>query len=299
MFAALDFAFADGLPNVIRRVMSHRGEIWLLGESGSEVWYDSGIAGTGAALDFPLRRRPGGIIVYPIATPKSVVEADGSLFWVGSNGMVLRSNGYDAVRVSTHAIEEFIQTRNPTTVDSAVMLTIGGHIVYALTIAGQTLAYDCATKLWHNRSSSADGSGRWLARSHGARQGTLVGDYNSGNVYIGDSQSGLDNGVAVMRQLTTGPLWASTNRAFMNRIEVEMEVGAAAPGTILIEWSNDGGFTFPLSRTVNTGVFSQRKVRAVTTRLGSFRQRVLRITAVGHTTIYAIDADVTAPKAGG
>jgi hypothetical protein len=44
-FAALDFVFSDALPNVIRRVISHRGQIWTVGTNGFEVWYDAGSSG--------------------------------------------------------------------------------------------------------------------------------------------------------------------------------------------------------------------------------------------------------------
>ena len=44
-FDALDFVFSDAVPNVIRRVITHRGQIWTIGESGFEVWYDAAQGG--------------------------------------------------------------------------------------------------------------------------------------------------------------------------------------------------------------------------------------------------------------
>lgn len=297
-FAALDFAFADGLTNVIRLVLKHRGELWLLGESGIEVQYDTGVAGTGAALDFPFRRQTGGVIPYPVATPKSVAIADNSVFWVGRDGLVYRANGYTAVRVSTHAIENILQTNDPGTVVSGMSYSFDGHIFYSVTSGGQTLVYDCATKAWHNRSSSADGSGRWRGNVSVIRGDQyLVGDYTSGKVYFIDRTVGTENGVEMLHQTILPPLWAGTNRAFMNRLEVEMEVGAGAG--VLVEWSDDGGWNFTGSRTLTSGGIGERGVRVYTTRLGSFRQRVFRITASKRAVLYAVDADITAPGAGG
>jgi hypothetical protein len=43
----------------------------------------------------------------------------------------------------------------------------------------------------------------------------------------------------------------------------------------------------------------QTRKRVFTTRLGSFHQRVLRLTRQGSLTLYAVDADITQPLGGG
>ena len=63
-YDALDFAYADGVPNLLRRVMVLRGELWLVGETAMEVWYDAGSSGletTPGTSFFPFRRRAGGV----------------------------------------------------------------------------------------------------------------------------------------------------------------------------------------------------------------------------------------------
>ena len=294
-YDALAFAFSDGLTNVIRRVVAHRGEIWLMGDSGSEVWYDSG------DVDFPFRRQAGGVIDYGVSTPKSIARAELSVFWVGTDAVVYQSNGYVAERISTHAIEAFLQANDCTAVVSGLTHTQSGHTFYSFTLGTRTLVYDTATRLWHDRSSSRDGSGRWLPNVSALRGGVqLLGDSASANVYYIDPTSGLENGVAVRRQTTLPPIYAGTHRAFMNRVEIEMETGGVGPGaTILLEWSDDGGWTFTGLRQLDAGSFPARTMRVVATRLGSFRQRVLRVTMQGHATLYAVDADLTQPLLGG
>ena len=292
-YNALSFAYSDGLPNVIRGAMILAGELWLAGESGLEVWYDYGDP------TFPFLRRA--VIDHGVATPQSLAIADDSLFWVGNDGVAYRSQGYAALRVSNHGIETILQENDPTSVVSGLSHSQSGHIFYCVTQGAQTFAYDCATKLWHNRSSSADGGNRWKPSASGHRGGVqLLGDSGSGKVFRADPNSGLEDGVVVLRQTIMPPIWAGTYRAFMNRLEIEMEVGGVGPGPeVLLEWSDDGGWTFTGSRQLNAGTFSQRNIRVVATRLGSFRQRVLRLTFAGRTTLYAVDADITAPKAGG
>jgi hypothetical protein len=47
---------------------------------------------------------------------------------------------------------------------------------------------------------------------------------------------------------------------------------------ILLEWSDDGGDTFPYSRLVPIGKLGERNLRAIARRLGKSRDRVFRIT---------------------
>ena len=127
-YDALDFAYADGVPNVIRRVMTLRGELWLLGDGGVEIWYDAGSSGletTPGISFFPFRRQNGGVLQTGCGTIRSAAICDGSLFWVGTNGMVNRSVGYKAQRISTHAIEDIIKFNGVTAVSLGAVVFRG------------------------------------------------------------------------------------------------------------------------------------------------------------------------------
>ena len=52
----LSYAFADGTPNVVRKIVQNRGNIWLMGTDSIEPWYDAGLA------NFPYTPRVGGNI---------------------------------------------------------------------------------------------------------------------------------------------------------------------------------------------------------------------------------------------
>ena len=298
-FDALDFAFSDALPNVIRRVISHRGQIWTVGESGFEIWYDAGSSGletTPGTSFFPFRRASGGVIWTGTGSPMSVCRADGSVWWVGLDGIVYRSKGYTPLRVSTHAVEAVIEQTTQVGL-WALTHAFRGHMFYSLTTDNnRTLVYDIATQEWHDRSTSIDGSAAW---------GTTVGASDNNSLHLfGDRVTGWlytlaegadDINLIVIRQATFPPLWAATRRAFCARLEVEMEVGGVnAFGTVLLEWSDDGGRSWGPSRTMSVGAPSELRKRVFTTRLGSFRQRVFRLTAHGVCKLYAADADITA-----
>jgi hypothetical protein len=300
-FDALDFAFSDGLPNVIRRVISHRGQLWTLGEAGFEVWYDAGSSGleTGGTISFfPFRRASGGVVPIGTSSPMSVCRADQSVFWLGIDGLVYRSNGYTPLRVSTHAIEAIIGTN--TVGLYALTHPFRGHWFYCLTTADhRTLVYDVATGNWHERSTSTDGTGPWQAATAAVDNNSihLLGDRTTGAIYT-LAMAASDAGVVTIRQATTPPLWAGTYRAFCARVEIEMESGGAeSPGPVLLEWSDDGARTWGPSRTMSAGAPGDYRHRVYTTRLGSFRQRTFRMTTHGLTRFYALDADIVGGNA--
>jgi hypothetical protein len=300
-YDALDFAYSDGLPNVLRRVISYRSDIWMMGEGGLEIWYDAGSSGletTPGTSFFPFRRRAGGVIATNLSTPRSVCVGDNSVWWIGHDAIVYRSVNYQATRVSTHAVEEILRSLVPLSMVSAVFYSQQGHSFYAINFPYRTLVYDCATQVWHDRSSDAVG-GRWRVNavaSHGPD--LLFGDATSGQLFnptVNAADAGLELGAPMTRQIILPPLWAGTSRAFCSRLEVEMESGDArlTDGDLQLDWSDDGGFTWSGGpRTLTAQVVNGRRQRVFTTRLGSFRQRVFRLTWRGAVTIYAADAAI-------
>ena len=300
-YNALNFAKSEALPDYTQMVVSFQEELWLFGQAHTEVWYDAGTA------NFPFARQTGGVLpTTGIAAPASVCALDNSLFWLGQDRTVYRTaNGYLPARVSTHAIEELLAAY-PSVLDiSAFPITFEGHPWYVLTLpsapnGGATFVYDCATQLWHERSSAISGAGRW-AGNRALQWGPyiLVGDNNSGTIHQLVALLGTEEGLPITRIATLPPLWGGTKRAFMSRLDLEMETGGAySPGQVTLDWSDDGGWTFAGGpRAANTGTASQYSQRVFWTRLGSFRQRVLRLTLKGTTTLYAADADIGAGAA--
>lgn len=75
-----------------------------------------------------------------------------------------------------------------------------------------------------------------------------------------------------------------------------MQAGGPTPtGDVVVDWSDDGGFSWGGGpRTLNAGTSIQTRKRVFTTRLGSFRERVFRLTTQKRTIIYGVDADISA-----
>ena len=286
---ALDFASLDAFPDATLKVETLGTDLWFAGTAGWEIWYDAGNA------DFPLRRRPNGIIKRPIGRMKSIAQGNEQLFWWSFDNRVYATVGYQEKRISTHAIEAVIMAAGAD-IRQAYCYVHLGHIFYVMNLPNETLVYDVVGDVWHNRSSGADGTGPWRPACAAQTVGQpFMGDSGTpGRLLLADRNVSTDAGVAVKRQVVLPPLYAGTRRGFCARLEVEMEVGGAnTPGDILLEWSDDGGITYTGSRTMNAGTASQTRKRVYTTRLGSFRDRVFRLTSQHALTVYAIDADIS------
>jgi hypothetical protein len=299
-YDALDFAYADAVPNILRRVMTLRDELWFIGNTGIEIWYNAGSSGletTPSTSFFPFRRQSGGFISHGANSMKTTASIDGSIFWIGETGTVYRSNGYRAERISTHAIEALIREQGTATVVCSLTYIQDGHSFYAVTFGTLTLVYDCATKVWHERSSGPNAA--WLPLSAAAYgEVPIFGASNSGKLLTTVPFLDTDDGILQQRRVVLPPLWGGTHRAFCARLEVEMEVGAARnPPQLGVSWSDDGGFTFGPQRLMTVGSDGNYRRRVYTTRLGSFRQRTFQLDCTGHTAIYAVDADIQVPGA--
>jgi hypothetical protein len=285
---SLDFASAESAPDDLLRVLVDHREVWLFGERSTEVWVN-----TGAAV-FPFERQPGSILERGTAAAFSPAKMDNSVYWLGDDRIIYRAEGYSPRRVSTHAIEQAIS--GYATVSDAFAFTYSqdGHHFYVLTFptALATWVFDVATGLWHERDSRASdvSIGRWRASSYAYAYGKhLVGDYSAGVVWEMDSDIYTEGTEDLVRTACSPPIHADGARAFMSRLELDMETGvglSSGQGSdpqAMLSWSDDGGRTWtseawaPLGTNVSLGGIGVYRTRVKWQRLGTFRQRVLKV----------------------
>jgi hypothetical protein len=140
--------------NVIAMVVNQR-QVWMLGNSASQVYYNSG------NFPFPFDIVQGGYIEAGCAAAGSAVKLDNSIFWIGNdqrgNALVWRANGYTPQRVSNHAVEFAMQSYPQVTDAKAYAFQDQGHSFYQIYFPsansgrGATWVYDVATGMWHER----------------------------------------------------------------------------------------------------------------------------------------------------
>lgn len=227
----LAFASAEGNPdNIVSLIVDHR-EVWLFGTQSVEVWYDAGTP------NFPLARIQGAFNEIGCAAAYSVAKLDNGLFWLGKDargqGIVYRSNGYNGIRVSTHAVEYAIAQY--TYIQDAFAYTYQqeGHSFYVLIFptANATWVYDVATQAWHERAGFVDGQ---FTRHRSNCQmlysnQIVVGDYQDGRIYAFDLDKYSDDDriqkwLRSWRALPTGT--NNLNRTAHHSLQLDAQTGA-------------------------------------------------------------------------
>ena len=184
----LDFASAEASPDkAVSLIIDHK-ETWIFGNNSIEVWYNSG------AADYPLSPIQGAFNEVGCVAPYSVAKLDNGIFWLGADargqGIVYRANGYQAIRISTHAVEWHIQRYGSLSDALAYTYQQDGHAFYVLIFpqANTTWVFDVATGLWHERAGWINGS---FTRHRSNCQMSfnneiVVGDFQNGNFYALD-----------------------------------------------------------------------------------------------------------------
>lgn len=284
---ALDFASAEGSPDDTIGCISDHRELWLFGKNSAEVWTNTGNA------DFPFQRSGNTFIEHGCVAAASIAKADNTVFWLGADdrgsGIVWRADGYTPMRISTHALEQEIDSYATTSDAFALTYQQGGHSFYALTFptANKSWVYDASIQQWHERAwrnPAANTLHRWRANCHCFFNGVhLVGDYADGRVYALDLDSHTDDGDPIQRIRATAASNAMGLRLFFSSLEVDMETGvgiAAGQGSdprLMLRYSDDGGYTWSNEKTATLGRAGQYGARAKFNRLGSGRNRVWEI----------------------
>lgn len=284
---ALDFATAEGAPDLLKSLLIDHREVWLFGETSTEVFFNSGNS------DFPFERIQGAFIEQGIAAKFSAAKMDNTVYWLSADdrgqGMVQRATGYQPQRVSTHAVEYAISKYS--TIDDAIGYTYQqeGHSFYVLVFptAQATWCFDAASGEWHERLWRDPATGDWgrhRSNCHIAFAGeNIVGDWQSGNLYQLDLDTYTDNGDPLVAVRQTPYLSNGNLYTFFHRLWVDMEVGVGTQSgqgydpMLMLEWSDDGGNTWKNQQWCKVGKVGERTVRAMFRRLGKSRARVFRV----------------------
>ena len=302
----LEFASAEGNPDVVVAVFVDHREVWVFGTNSTEVWYDAGL------LDFPLARIQGAYNELGCAAPYSIAKMDNQIYWLGKDargqGMVYRAAGYMGQRISTHAIEW--QLQEYTDLSDAVGYTYqqDGHSFYVLNFpsANTTWVFDVATGAWHERASFENGQ---FNRHRGNCQmffngQTVIGDYQNGKIYKFDLETYADDGqpqkwLRSWRALPTGA--NSLTRTVQHSLQLDCETGVGlnlgqgSNPQVMLRWSDDGGHTWSNEHWKSMGAIGRYGYRTIWRRLGAtmkIRDRVYEVSGTDPVRIYIMGAEL-------
>jgi hypothetical protein len=234
----LDFASAEATPdNAVALLIDHK-EAWIFGNNSIEVWYNSG------ALDYPLTPIQGAFNEVGCVAPYSVAKLDNGIFWLGADargqGVVYRANGYQAVRVSTHAVEWHIQRYGNLSDAIAYTYQQDGHAFYVLIFpqANTTWVFDVATNLWHERAGWVNGA---FTRHRSNCQMSfnneiVVGDFQNGNLYALDLDvfADYDQPQRWLRSWRALPTSGNNlKRTAQHTLQLDLESGSLDPSVVI------------------------------------------------------------------
>jgi hypothetical protein len=283
--SGLSFSSKDGAPDdLVTLIVDHR-EIYLLGETSSEVWVDQG------TFPFPFTRIPGTSTQHGIAAASSVARLGNSFAYLAKNNrgtaQIVQMNGYIPQRISTHAVENSLTGQ---TISDAVAWTyqLEGHEVYVISFPSiqLTWAYDINSGMWHKWLYTNDMGQYERCRGNCAAvfQGyVLVGDYSNGKIYHLDKSIYTDNGQSVRRLRRAPHLVNDFQRQYFDELQIQfqpgvgLDVGQGQNPQAMLRWSNDGGSTWSNEHWTSIGLVGKYQNRAIWRRLGMARDRIFEV----------------------
>ena len=277
----------ESSPDAIVGVKSDSSNLWFFGTKSTEVFQAN------AALDFAFSRIPGAIVETGCADADTIQEIDNALFWLGTdeNGdaIVWRSDGYNARRISTRAIERKIAESSDFNESYAWVYHERGSAFYMLQVKSlnTTLCLDVASGLWHERSYRNPDTGA-EEQHRGAvhvffKQKHLIGDRLTNQIHEMSLDTYSDNGNPIVRERIS-PTYAQ-DKALVPHAQFELDMepgqglqsGQGSDPQVMMQYSDDGGQTWSSGLWRDMGAVGKYYTRIKWNKLGRSRDRVYKV----------------------
>lgn len=266
----LDVATVEGAPDYLVGVVNDHRELQFYGTDTVEIWYNNGDA------DFPFARQGNAFIERGCIDKNSLVKIDNSVMFIGDDRVCYRLNGYDPVRISTHAIEYHLGRAS---YYRAFTTTLDGHKIYAVNTDAGCFVYDAATGAWHERKSFGKDNYR-VSCATTAYGTTIVGDGYTGKLYTLDLDDYTENGEIIPIEVEIPTIEQNRERLTLYALEIYCETGVGTAldpdPQIIMQYSKDGGRTWSNEMWRTLGAVGEYLVRAVWRTNVEFRQLAIR-----------------------
>jgi hypothetical protein len=298
-FKGSNFALKDAATDLLMGVIENKEELWLIGESTTEIWYDAGGAYFGFARLVGTMLQAGCKARYSIARLFS--EGQDGLIWFGRSergeNVVVRTKGFAIEVISTPAISHAI-AQFPVTSD-AIGYTYqeDGHEFYMLIFpsADRCYCYDASLPpeyAWHQRLSYDPYAGQFHRHRSNAYMNfagmRIVGDYQNGSLYQLTRASYTDAGWPILARRRTPHIWNKENRerVFMASLQVDIALSVANQSGLgshphgYLSMSRDGGATYGSPIAQPFGQVGQNLNRLMWRKLGFTRDAVVQLDVI-------------------
>lgn len=154
----------------------------------------------------------------------TVVRADNTIFWLGSDGCFYSLRQYAPVRISKRPLEQAIRGLNWSQAFAFVWEDAGHTVVYWTFPDGRTWGYDAANGEWHRRESY--GLNRWRVNSMTRWNNRwIAGDYQRGRLWELDWDYVLEGDQEFISERTLPAVHDNQNLVLIPRLELLMDTG--------------------------------------------------------------------------
>lgn len=263
--------------------------IRLIGETTGEAWANQGTS------PFPFSKVQEASIPFGIAA-SFAWTVDTAINWLAQSkqgrGIVVRAPGYGPDRISTHAIEHFIQGYSDISDATAFCYQENGHAFTTFTFPtpDQSWTFDSSIGLWHQRDYWNTLTATSMAYRPGCSMDAfgklLVGDRLTGTIYEMSSAFYSDVDGAAIRRMRQPPRFSvDQKRVTIENLQLVMDVGqglVTGQGTdpqVMLRCSHDGGQTFGNERMASAGAMGRWGTRVRWNQCGQARNFVPQFTA--------------------
>lgn len=272
-YDALDIFSAEGSPDGLVGVINDHRELLMCGSGTIEIFYNAG------GGDDAFQRQGNAFIERGVFSRDSIVKIDNGVHFFGNDRIVYRLDGYNPVRISTHAIEYHL--RNVQDV-WAFTYTQEGHKFYVLCTEQGTWAYDMATGAWHERRSTGKDNYR-VGFAVTAWGQTYMGSNDNSDIWYPDLDVYTEDGEYISAQIDLPSIESNQKLLTMYMFQLYCETGVGlnsgqgSDPQVMLTYSDDGGRTYSNELWRSLGGIGQYRTRVVWRSLGQFRQRDIRL----------------------
>lgn len=307
--SGLNIIGEETLPDgMVRDFVFNEDEvIYRCGVRSIVGWYNSGTGNP------PIEKLQGRVFGVGLAAINSIAETDEAFYWLGDDFAIYQAAGGSKARVSTDAIANEIQGYNSVDDAIGVTFTLEGQNFYALTFptGGKTFVLSelLGVNGWFELSSGIDGAAYQVQSIISAYGKLYAADTTNGNIYTIDLNTYTNNGDPLKRtrvtQSLTGDLLGAKGRLIqMSSCKFIMESGVGLISgqgdnpRIMIEYSDDGGRTWNAGAWPRVGRLGEFVLQVEWDNLGTFYDRILRITTTDPVNYSIFSATIDVSLAG-
>jgi hypothetical protein len=299
----LDFITKDSWPDNVRSILACGSQIYLFGDESFEVW----TANPNSATD-PFTRIDGASGRIGSVSAWGPIAIEGNVYFLGSGsaGQVIAYvlNGFTPTRISQHGQEAIWYANHLGPGAISYSYNEEGHTFWVINFGAQTWAFDTTTGAWHQRMGGPFSG----FTPYGTAYHSYIPEFGNGKHLTGGPLDGKiyessvafydDAGSNIDWQRSIAFLYNARNRMYDRRLELEMETGTTPSGTpvITMDMSDDRGHTFANPQTASIGSSGQYSQRVYWMALGSYYERVYRLSGSSQGRVALVDLELDQEK---